>query len=313
MKKLLILFSLVGLMGCSEFSHRKDASQNIIFQNAIPNGEYNLNLISINYPKSYNEKTSFYKELNETLKNTNDAQKNAINLLVNSDMEHDFSSLFTSGWIDNEIIGMKNAEDLTKSELDFLNTFNIGTPENAGEIQKNLNKQYYLLLKLTDNIDMYNSTYLYTELDKNLLMENILMERTSLIENLKKIEKNFVYYKSSDIVTKPVFIDESSSKIPETLKNPIIFQNSKDFSGFKILKNNLLIFVGDGKEVLSTENYELFSYFYNLKSPSEIKENSILSNSTGVSQFTNWKRKEWKNTNLNTSLETKFSTWEAGN
>lgn len=313
MKKLLILFSLVGLMGCSEFSHRKDASQNIIFQNAIPNGEYNLNLISINYPKSYNEKTSFYKELNETLKNINDAQKNAINLLVNSDMEHDFSSLFTSGWIDNEIIGMKNAEDLTKSELDFLNTFNIGTPENAGEIQKNLNKQYYLLLKLTDNIDMYNSTYLYTELDKNLLMENILMERTSLIENLKKIEKNFVYYKSSDIVTKPVFIDESSSKIPETLKNPIIFQNSKDFSGFKILKNNLLIFVGDGKEVLSTENYELFSYFYNLKSPSEMKENSILSNSTGVSQFTNWKRKEWKNTNLNTSLETKFSTWEAGN
>ncbi|MBC2851472.1 hypothetical protein H5J22_08715 [Cetobacterium sp. 8H] len=313
MKKLLILFSLVGLMGCSEFSHRKDTSQNIVFQNTIPNGEYNLNLISINYPKSYNEKISFYKELNETLKNINDAQKNAINLLLDNDMENDFSSLFKSGWIDNEIIGMKNAEDLTKSELDFLNTFNIEIPENAGEIQKVLNKQYYLLLKLTDNIDMYNSSYLYTELDKNLLMENILMERTSLIENLKKLEKNFVYYKSSNIVTKPIFIDEYSSKITETLENPIIFQNSKDFSGFKVLKNNLLIFVGDGKDTFSTENYKLFSHFYNLKSPSEMKENLILADSTGVSQFVNWKRKEWKNTNIKTSLETKFSAWEAIN
>lgn len=316
MKKILVIFSLVILMGCSEFSHRRDTSQNIIFQNTIPKGEYNFNLISITYPNSYNEKLSFFQKFNETLKDLNDAQKEGINLLVDENMEKDLSSLFKSGWIDNEIIGMKNAEDLTDNDLIVLKTLNIATPENAGEIQKILNKQYYLLLNLTDNKEMYNSSYLYTELDKSLLMENLLIDRTLLIENLKKLKKNFVYCNPSntlETIDSPIFISNNLASLPQELKNPIIFKNSNEFSGFKVLKNNLLIFVGDGKELFSTEDYKLSSHLYSLTSPTELKENLILSYSVGISRFLNWKRKEWKNTDMNTSLESKFSTWEAIN
>ena len=116
-----------------------------------------------------------------------------------------------------------------------------------------------------------------------------------------------------ETIDSPIFISNNLASLPQELKNPIIFKNSNEFSGFKVLKNNLLIFVGDGKELFSTEDYRLSSHLYSLNSPTELKENLILSYSVGISRFLNWKRKEWKNTDMNTSLESKFSTWEAIN
>ena len=60
-------------------------------------------------------------------------------------MNQDFVSILNTGWFDKEIIGMKVVEDLTKEDVDYLNTLAITTPENAGNLQKLLNRQYYLL------------------------------------------------------------------------------------------------------------------------------------------------------------------------
>lgn len=308
MKKFILLFSLITLVGCSQFSNRKDQSQNIVFSSSIPQGRYDFTIVSLSYPQDYNNKIDFYKNFNRALSDLTGVQKSGLNLLITKEMNTDFTSLLTTGWFDKEILGMKIVEDLDENDINYLNSLNISTPTNAGNLQELLNRQYYLLLQLTNNENMYNSEFLYTELDKSLLMENILLDRKSLIDNLKSIQNNFVY--NSDIHKKnvPIFINTKGINIDEFPDNPVIFENSNVASGFKVLSNNLVIFTGINNKVYSTDDYEFIS---NIVSPSSFDElKNISRNSTGVSKILTWKRKKWKKASFNESLENKFSTWE---
>lgn len=308
MKKFILLFSLITLVGCSQFSNRKDQSQNIVFSSSIPQGRYDFTIVSLSYPQDYNNKIDFYKNFNRALSDLTGVQKSGLNLLITKEMNTDFTSLLTTGWFDKEILGMKIVEDLDENDTNYLNSLNISTPTNAGNLQELLNRQYYLLLQLTNNENMYNSEFLYTELDKSLLMENILLDRKSLIDSLKSIQNNFVY--NSDIHKKnvPIFINTKGINTDEFPDNPVIFENSNVASGFKVLSNNLVIFTGINNKVYSTDDYEFIS---NIVSPSSFDElKNISRNSTGVSKILTWKRKEWKKASFNESLENKFSTWE---
>lgn len=309
MKKIILLFSLISLVGCSQFSSRKDQSQNIIFQSSIPQGKYNFTIVSLPYPHNYNEKISFYKTLDINLSNLNDVQLNGINLLISNEMNQDFSSLLNTGWLDKEIIGMKVVEDLTEKDISYLNKIAIATPENAGNLQKLLNRQYYLLLQLTNNENMYNPEFLYTELDKNLLMETILLNRKSLIDNLNRIKENFIYLVSSKKIDVPLYADSDNLNLNNLPNNPVIFEKSATDSGFKVFTDNLVIFVGNGKNVYSTENYQFTA---NIVTPNSLDDLKNISNdSIGVSKISKWKRKEWRKNISDETLEKKFSTWEA--
>ena len=310
MKKIILLFSIILFIGCNEFSNRKDLSQNIVFENSIPRGTYNFNLISLDYPSSYSKKIDFYNELHTTLSSLNDAQKNAINLLIDDKINTDFSSLINIGWIDNEIIGMKIVEDLTLDDKNILNTINIATPSNAGNLQALLNKQYYILLELTNNESLYNPEYLYTELDKNILLEDIVIARKSLIENLKFLQRNFVYISTLNKENVPIFINNDDVNLDFYNKNPMIFEKSNIYSGFNVLPNNLVIYIGNGAKNLSTEDYKFKAEIIKLSSPNLLRNNNLYSNSVGVSRFFNWKRKEWKKRDDTSNLETKFSILE---
>lgn len=308
MKKFILFFSLITLVGCSQFTNRKDQSQNIVFNSSIPQGKYNFTLVSLNYPQDYNNKIDFYKNLNKSLSELTSVQKNNLNILITENMYNDISSLLNTGWFDKEIIGMKVVEDLNRTDIDYLNAINISTPTNAGQLQELLNKQYYLLLKLIDSENMYNSEFLYTELDKSLLMENILLDRKSLIENIKNIQKNFVYDSNINMKNVPIYLNSNFSNINKFSSNPVIFENSNKASGFKVFSKNLVIFIGDNNELYSNKDYEFTSTIVSPSSLNNLKE--ISKNSTGVSKIINWKRKEWKKTINNETLESKFSTWE---
>lgn len=308
MKKFILFFSLITLVGCSQFTNRKDQSQNIVFNSSIPQGKYNFTLVSLNYPQDYNNKIDFYKNLNKSLSELTSVQKNNLNILITENMYNDISSLLNTGWFDKEIIGMKVVEDLNRTDIDYLNAINISTPTNAGQLQELLNKQYYLLLKLIDSENMYNSEFLYTELDKSLLMENILLDRKSLIENIKNIQKNFIYDSNINMKNVPIYLNSNFSNINKFSSNPVIFENSNKASGFKVFSKNLVIFIGDNNELYSNKDYEFTSTIVSPSSLNNLKE--ISKNSTGVSKIINWKRKEWKKTINNETLESKFSTWE---
>jgi hypothetical protein len=308
MKKIILLFSLITLVGCSEFSNRKDQSQNIVFQNAIPQGKYDFKIISLPYPNTYSKKISFYNEFNKNIYQLNENQKNKINLLISEEMNKDFSSLLTTGWFDKEVIGMKVVEDLNSQEIEYLNTLNIPTPTNAGNLQELLNKQYYLLLHLTNNSEMYNPEFLYTELDKSLLMEEVLLDRKTLIENLNKLKKNFVYESSIKQNNSPIYITNPNFNVNNFSENPVLFLKSNTDSGFEVLSKNLIIFVGNGKELHSNEDYQFLSNIVALNSLDEIK--SASKDSSQVSSLLTWKRKQWKTKISHESLENQFSTWE---
>lgn len=307
MKKILILLAATTLIGCSNFSPRKDLSSNIVIKN-LKEGEHKFTLISIDYPKSYKAKVRFYKELNVALNKINDAQKTAINLVINKEMSNDLISLLENGWIDKEILAMKNASDLTGEELAYLNSINIAVPQDGGETQKILNKQYYLLLTLLDSKDMYNSNYLYTELDKSSLMESTLLERNEVIANLNKIKKNFVY--TEDLKGKPAYL----GAVKKTTLSPVIFVPSKEYYGFRVLKDNILIYVGKNGKKIETSKFDLESNIVRLTTPLNLDNSTLIMDSEGVSKLLNWERVKSKGRMTKIpSIEDKFLNWEATN
>ncbi|MGL4998778.1 MAG: hypothetical protein ACRC5W_02955 [Cetobacterium sp.] len=308
MKKILLLFSLITLIGCSQFSNRKDHSQNISFKSSLLKGKHNFTLISLSYPKLYKDKINFYNDLSQNLSELNEVQKNSINLIITKDIQDDFNSILKNGWFDQEIIGMKIVEDLNDNDKLILQELNIPTPTNAGDIQKLLNQQYYLLLKITKNETMYNSEFLYTELDKSLLMQDILISRKIIIESLNKLKNNFVYLEESNIKNKPLYLASNTSDI-NLLTNPVIFQESNGYSGFKVLPNSLVLFNGNGKNFLSTEDFTLTSNLIFITSFNKLKE--ISRNSKSVSDLLKWQRKDLKVNNEIDSLDVKFYNWEA--
>lgn len=308
MKKILLLISLLSFMGCGEFSPRKDLSSNIIFTSSIPQGKYNFNLISFKYPNSYLEKIEFYKELNQGLSSMNSADLSMINLLIPSNMEEDLNHIINKGWLDQEILAMKNAGDLTKEDIANLDSLDIKTPTDSGNIQKYLNEQYFLLLKLTKNENLYLPNYSYTELDKITIMEKTLLKRNSLRENLKKIQHNFVYTElNSDLHLKNAIY---ATKNYFQYTNPVVFTPSNEFSGFKVNKDNLVLFTGNGETLLDTKNYEFISQIIKLNSPLEIKSIIRKNNSSPVSEILSWTRKESNKRTKNISMEESFSKWE---
>lgn len=310
MKKLMLFFTLIFLVSCSNYSARKDLSQNITFENNLLPGEYHLNLISLDYPDTYKEKMAFYKELDMILKHLNSTQKSSINLLLTKEMKKDFDSLISSKQIVQENLAMKNIRDLNSDEISFLNSLNIKTADDFGTSQKLLNKQYFLLLELLEKSSLYNEHYPYTELDKNLLMKTIFTDRNFLVENLKMLKKNFVYDSSIAIGELPIFIDEKSTDF-SNLNSRVVFKPSQENSGFTVLKNTLLIYVGDNKNISNANTkYRLFSELYKIKTPKELMNNSLLVKTTGVSKILNWKRDSYKKFSTdNSSLENKFDSW----
>lgn len=309
MKKILLLFSLITLVGCSQFSARKDQSQQITFKSSIPEGKYNFNLVSFKYPENYNDKINFLKNLNNTLENLNAIQKENLNLLITNEMDIDFNSLFSTGWLDKEILGMKIVEDLENDEKIYLNKLNIGVPTEAGENQKLLNRQYFLLLQLTDNEALYNPEFLYTELDKSLLMEDVLLNRKSLIENINSIKKNFVYSDSISDDKKIIYIKEKNRVLETLINKSVIFQNSNINSGFRVLPNSLVLFPGnENKKYLSTEDYEFTSSIVSVVNFEELQK--ITNASASVSKLASWERKKRIENNTTESLELRFSNWE---
>ncbi|MGL5960364.1 MAG: hypothetical protein ACRCZ0_00215, partial [Cetobacterium sp.] len=177
----------------------------------------------------------------------------------------------------------------------------------AGENQKLLNRQYFILLELTQNENMYNSEFLYTELDKSLLMEDIFLNRQSTIDNLNKIKQNFVYSENNNSEDRVIFIKNSNTSL-NSLKNKIIFIESNSQSGFKVLQNSLALFVGNNENVLFNDDYNFTSNLVKLNSFDELKE--VIRNSTPVSNLNNWKRNESKNNIEAKPLYNKFSDWE---
>lgn len=307
MKKFLLISSiLLTLAGCQGYAPRKELSSNINFTSGLPSGEYTFNLVKIDYPTTYNGKLRFFKDLTNSLNSLNEVQLSLINLIVNENMERDFISLLNTGFIDREILPMTPASELNEEEKEFIKRLNIPAPENAGETQALLNKQYYLLLALTESQNLYNPNILYTELDKQILMENTLLVRTKLITLLGKLQPNFVFSAKSDkyINTNlPIYSEVSGIDF----SNPLIFAKSDKYSGFTTDEDSLIIFTGNNPKFLSTYKYKLTSNLIYLKTPKDL-ENYFKGNvnSSNVSNILEWNRSFKKPTLEYPSLKENF-------
>ncbi len=195
-------------------------------------------------------------------------------------------------------------DDLSKEDIQFLNKLNVPLSNELTNIQKLLNMQYYLLLSITGNKDLYNSNFSYTEFDKTLILENLILERENLINSLNKIRKNFVYQDFIDKSNVPIYINSENLDLKNIENYPIVFLKSDDNSGFKVLEKTLILYVGNGKNNFKTLNYQFLSNILTPNNLLELKE--VINSSTGVYNILSWKRNEINKHTNNVTLEEKF-------
>ena len=194
----------------SKIIKRKDSVQYINFADtSIKKDRTNtLVLYKIIYPKTIEEKDTFYKKIN-TLASRLLINKRSLNLVLPADLIIDVDNTLANRAYPQEEIYSKYASDLTDEERSMMeDEYVIDYPEDYGEIQGYLNCQAYYWLEYLGRSDAYEPTRNYTEMDKSLLMREAINKRKELLRSFYVIRDNAVIEVNKENVSKTSSIVE---------------------------------------------------------------------------------------------------------
>ncbi|MEF9933191.1 MAG: hypothetical protein RR191_02205 [Cetobacterium sp.] len=308
MKKFLLLMSIfIILTGCSDIVLRKDLSTRIEFDSGLKHGNYELNFYKFKYPDTHEEKNHFFSQL-ESFYNEAKKRDTKINLILDKELEEDVKSILNSSGLGLEKLAFKRSSDLSVEEMDKLSEIvSIDTPLSGGIIQRDLNRQYYLLLKLQNKESNYNPDFYYTELDKEKIIGEMLEKRKNLKLTLEKNKENFVYEESDGV--SPVYI--SNFKNVDSLKDlkskVIVVSNSK-FNGTAFLDEKIVLFLGtSGSTVEMIRKFKFNNKLLEFNNPKSAIESLKNNNGIDVSKIEKWHEPIFKNESA--EIAERVTTW----
>lgn len=283
MKKLLLICGVVVLLGgCSDIVLRKDLHERVAFSSEIKEGDYNLYFYKLNYPDNQQDKLDYLNNFKEFL-NKNPHK----NYIVPVEMGKDILSIINNGGYGEEKLAFKSGADLNEEERNSLKvlTEDIDVPKGGGEIQENINRQYYLLLTLEERAEEYDGNSYYTELDKEKIITDLLIERKELKEALKTNFKNFIF--SYDNEFKNL---ENGIYFPDKIqgiKSNLLIINKKGYSGYEIKNNKIVFYPGnEGKDLEGFRNFDFNSEIINLDLE---KTKTVNTMGLEISDLNSWK------------------------
>ncbi|MGL6115318.1 MAG: hypothetical protein ACRC1R_09895 [Cetobacterium sp.] len=285
MKKLLLLIGITVMIGgCNDIVLRKDLQPRVAFENNLKEGNYKLVFYKLEYPEKQDEKMEFLEKFKVFL-----ANNPHLNIIVPEELGKDMISIINNGGYGEEKIALKPAVDLTKEEEIQLKELvnNIEVPQGGGEIQKNINRQYYLLLALQERAEEYDPDFYYTELDKEKVIGDTLVIREELKNQFQKSLKNivFTYDKSFDNLKNPLYLENVNEHI-ENINSSIILTNNSEKNGYSLINNKIILYVGNkGSKVEGFRNFVFSSEIKEIKNLKEI----ILNEGIEVSDLNIWK------------------------
>ena len=237
-------------------------------------GRYEIKLFEITYPTDLFGKNRFYNESNAFLKDIKVDQLSEEEKIL----ELPASSL--DEYYRQQIIAMSNGVNLT---------------EYVGTDQEYLNRQIYVLYELLNKTD-FNPSNVYSELDKEFLIEELKNNRKEVVENFEKSNVEFfiketyensglnkfkddsVYKFDKDILIsdkledqailselqRNVYLTDFPSEIIEKLaknqlklkRTPLLLENS-EYHGYTYNENNTVVFVGGKKPKYYYNDYKI--------------------------------------------------------
>lgn len=284
MKKLLLLIGITVMIGgCNDIVLRKDLQPRVTFENNLKEGNYKLVFYKLDYPEKQDEKMEFLEKFQVFL-----ANNPHLNIIVPKELGKDIISIINNGGYGEEKIALKPAVDLTKVEERELKELvdNIEVPQGGGEIQKNINRQYYLLLALQERAEEYDPNFYYTELDKEKVIADTLVIREELKNQFERSLKNivFMYDESFDNIKNPLYMENINTNI-ENIKSSVILTNNSEKNGYGLINNKIILYVGiKGTKVEGFRNYVFSSEIKEIKNLREI----ILDKGIEVSDLNIW-------------------------
>ena len=300
MKKLIILM----LLGCSmtsfalfdkikkEIKWREEEQPRFNQVKVMINGEekmrkvipgrYEIKLFEITYPTDLFGKNRFYNEFNTFLKNVKKDKK--YSLLLENRFYQEMQDIKIDQLSEEEKILELPASSLNDYYRQQIAAMSGGAnlTEYIGTDQEYLNRQIFVLYELLNKSD-FNPRNVYSELDKEFLIEELKNHRKEVVENFEKSNVEFfiketyensglnkftddsVYKFDKDIVLSDKLEDQAvlpelqrniyltgfpDNIIEELAKNqlklkrtPLLLENS-EYHGYTYNENNTIVFIG---------------------------------------------------------------------
>lgn len=194
MKKILLIVAIMAsLMGCKSFIPRQDLYEKVEFKDEkIVEGRNNIDLYEVEFPKDYYERIEFFEAFELAGKKML-LENKSLNLLVSQELYASLERFRKGEFLDDEGLYIKTASDLDtfqRAEID--SNIDVPVTERGGSIQSYLNKQVYFWLTVTNKEDEFDGNKIYTELDKQRLMEEVRNERKEFFQVLNAMRLSLV-------------------------------------------------------------------------------------------------------------------------
>ena len=258
-------------------------------------GRYEIKLFEITYPTDLFGKNRFYNEFNTFLKNIKKGKK--YSLLLENRFYQEMQDIKIDQLSEEEKILELPASSLDEYYRQQMVAMSAGTnlTEYLGTDQEYLNRQIYVLYELLNKTD-FNPTNVYSELDKEFLIEELRNHRKEVVENFEKSNVEFfiketyensglnkfkddsIYKFDKDIVLSDKLEDQAvlpelkrnvyltgfpNDIIEELAKNklklkrsPLLLEND-EYTGYTYNENNTVVFIGGKNPKYYYKDYKI--------------------------------------------------------
>lgn len=258
-------------------------------------GRYEIKLFEITYPTDLFGKNRFYNEFNTFLKNIKKGKK--YSLLLENRFYQEMQDIKIDQLSEEEKILELPASSLDEYYRQQMVAMSSGAnlTEYIGTDQEYLNRQIYVLYELLNKTD-FNPTNVYSELDKEFLIEELRNHRKEVVENFEKSNVEFfiketyensglnkfkddsIYKFDKDIVLSDKLEDQAvlpelqrnvyltgfpNDIIEELAKNklklkrsPLLLEND-EYTGYTYNENNTVVFIGGKNPKYYYKDYKI--------------------------------------------------------
>ena len=258
-------------------------------------GRYEIKLFEITYPTDLFGKNRFYNEFNTFLKNVKKDKK--YSLLLENRFYQEMQDIKIDQLSEEEKILELPASSLNEYYRQQIVAMSGGAnlTEYIGTDQEYLNRQIFVLYELLNKLN-FNPKNVYSELDKEFLIEELKNHRKEVVENfeksnvefflkesyensgLNKFEDDSVYKFDKDIVISdkledqavlpelqrniyltgfPNDIIEKLAKNQLKLKRTLLLLENSEFHGYTYNENNTVVFIGGEKSKYYYNDYKI--------------------------------------------------------
>ncbi len=171
-------------------------------QEKVLPGEYTLYLFEMDYPNDLYKKMDFLRDFSEFLDYTKKNNKK-YSILLTKEMFKDFIEIESGNMLKSEGVIKEPASSLTYEQTELLKNLSreIKVKEYMDTDQEKLNRQIYVLYKILEKKGFIESN-VYTELDKENLIEELNESRKRLVDRYKVTPVEYFYkedYKDIDL------------------------------------------------------------------------------------------------------------------